>query len=263
MDKIAVLTPCYNDEKTIEKVVKDFKTALPETIIYAYNNNSKNRTAVVGEDWQDWVSNGDMAGIPNEHRPIEAIEIRLDQHESYEMSEWTITQFGDDSGNQAEFYTVRNNDDGTLIVIDGGGEANTDQVKSVINLFGGHVDHWFLTHYDEDHASVFNNIYANPDGITIGEVYCTPLDYDYYLECAADRWWDVPWVYETFLNQTAGDERIHFLNRGDVFEIDGLSIEVFNSYDQMVVDTGSADVANYGSLLFMISKMPIIHLLNR
>lgn len=49
MDKITVLTPCYNDEKTIEKVVKDFKTALPETIIYAYNNNSKNRTAEFAE----------------------------------------------------------------------------------------------------------------------------------------------------------------------------------------------------------------------
>ncbi len=211
------------------------------------------RIAIVGEDWQEWVSNGALAGIPDEHRPIEAIEIRLDLHESYVMPEWTITQFGDDDGRQSEFYTMLNNDDGTLIVIDGGWEANIDQARSVINLFGGRVDHWFLTHYDEDHASVFNNIYANPDGITIGEVYCTPLDYDYYLECAADRWWDVPWVYETFLNQTAGDERIHYLNRGDVFDIDGQSIEVFNSYDQLVIDTGSADVANYGSLLFKIS----------
>ena len=215
------------------------------------------RIAVVGEDWQDWVSNGDMAGIPDEHRPIEAIEIRLELHESYEMSEWTITQFGDDSGNQAEFYTVRNNDDGTLIVIDGGWEANTDQVKSVINLFGGHVDHWFLTHYDEDHASAFNKLYSNPDGITIGEVYCTPLDYDFYLECAADRWWDTPWVYETFLEQTEGDERIHFLNRGDSFEIDGLQIDVYNTYDEttfnLLLETGSGDAANFASLMFKIT----------
>lgn len=32
MDKIAVLIPCYNEEKTIEKVVKDWKTELPEEI---------------------------------------------------------------------------------------------------------------------------------------------------------------------------------------------------------------------------------------
>ena len=30
MDKIAVLIPCYNEEKTIEKVIRDAKAALPE-----------------------------------------------------------------------------------------------------------------------------------------------------------------------------------------------------------------------------------------
>ncbi len=45
MDKIAVLIPCYNEEKTIEKVVTDAKNALPDAVIYVYNNNSKDRTA--------------------------------------------------------------------------------------------------------------------------------------------------------------------------------------------------------------------------
>ena len=45
MDKIAVLIPCYNEEKTIEKVVTDVKAALPEAVVYVYNNNSKDRTA--------------------------------------------------------------------------------------------------------------------------------------------------------------------------------------------------------------------------
>lgn len=45
MDKIAVLIPCYNEEKTIEKVVNDFKNVLPEAKIYVYNNNSVDRTA--------------------------------------------------------------------------------------------------------------------------------------------------------------------------------------------------------------------------
>lgn len=45
MSKIAVLIPCYNEEKTIQKVVKDFKEALPEADIFVYNNNSKDRTA--------------------------------------------------------------------------------------------------------------------------------------------------------------------------------------------------------------------------
>lgn len=44
MDKVAVLIPCYNEEKTIEKVVNDFRRELPEAVIYVYNNNSSDRT---------------------------------------------------------------------------------------------------------------------------------------------------------------------------------------------------------------------------
>ena len=44
MDKIAVLIPCYNESSTIEKVVKDFKTALPDAVIYVYDNNSTDGT---------------------------------------------------------------------------------------------------------------------------------------------------------------------------------------------------------------------------
>lgn len=44
MSKIAVLIPCYNESKTIEKVIKDYKKALPEADIYVYDNNSKDGT---------------------------------------------------------------------------------------------------------------------------------------------------------------------------------------------------------------------------
>lgn len=44
MSKIAVLIPCYNESKTIAKVVNDYKTALPEADIYVYDNNSKDGT---------------------------------------------------------------------------------------------------------------------------------------------------------------------------------------------------------------------------
>ena len=47
MDKIAVLIPCYNEAATIEKVVIDMKTALPEAVIYVYDNNSSDATAEI------------------------------------------------------------------------------------------------------------------------------------------------------------------------------------------------------------------------
>ena len=50
MDKIDVLIPCYNEEKTIGKVIDDFKTALPKAVVYVYDNNSTDKTSDVAEE---------------------------------------------------------------------------------------------------------------------------------------------------------------------------------------------------------------------
>lgn len=50
MDKIAVLIPCYNEEQTIGKVVRDVREALPEAVVYVYDNNSKDRTVEVASE---------------------------------------------------------------------------------------------------------------------------------------------------------------------------------------------------------------------
>ena len=50
MDKIAVLIPCYNESKTISKVVQDFKTALPDATIYVYDNNSTDGTDEIARE---------------------------------------------------------------------------------------------------------------------------------------------------------------------------------------------------------------------
>ena len=50
MDRIAVLIPCYNESKTIEKVVKEYKAALPDdAVIYVYDNNSSDGTAEIAK----------------------------------------------------------------------------------------------------------------------------------------------------------------------------------------------------------------------
>ena len=48
--KIAVLIPCYNESKTIEKVIRDYKNALPEADIYVYDNNSSDGTDKIARD---------------------------------------------------------------------------------------------------------------------------------------------------------------------------------------------------------------------
>jgi glycosyltransferase involved in cell wall biosynthesis len=44
---VAVLLPCYNEELTIGKVVRDFQTSIPLATIYVYDNNSTDKTAEI------------------------------------------------------------------------------------------------------------------------------------------------------------------------------------------------------------------------
>lgn len=47
--KIAVLIPCYNEAKTIEKVISDYKEALPKADIYVYDNNSTDGSDLIAK----------------------------------------------------------------------------------------------------------------------------------------------------------------------------------------------------------------------
>ena len=47
---IAVLIPCYNEAKTIAKVVRDYRAALPEATVYVYDNNSSDGTDAIARE---------------------------------------------------------------------------------------------------------------------------------------------------------------------------------------------------------------------
>lgn len=90
MDKIAVLIPCYNEEKTIAKVVKDAKEALPEAVIYVYDNNSKDRTVEFAKEAGAQIRYEHMQGkgnvIRRMFREIEAeCYIMVDGDDTYPM----------------------------------------------------------------------------------------------------------------------------------------------------------------------------------
>lgn len=65
MSKIAVLIPCYNESKTIAKVVTDFKAELPEADIYVYDNNSTDNTAELAKNAGAIVCHEYMQGKGN------------------------------------------------------------------------------------------------------------------------------------------------------------------------------------------------------
>ena len=49
MDRIAILIPCYNESKTIGKVISEFRNELPDAVIYVYDNNSTDGTAEIAK----------------------------------------------------------------------------------------------------------------------------------------------------------------------------------------------------------------------
>jgi len=65
MDRIAILIPCYNEEKTIEKVINDAKRILPEAVVYVYNNNSTDKTVEIAQRAGAVVRHEKMQGKGN------------------------------------------------------------------------------------------------------------------------------------------------------------------------------------------------------
>ena len=59
--RVAVLIPCYNEEGSIAQVIRDFRAALPEAVIFVYDNNSSDRTAEVARE----------AGAVVRHEPLQ------------------------------------------------------------------------------------------------------------------------------------------------------------------------------------------------
>lgn len=98
MEKIAVLIPCYNEEKTVEKVVLDFKRVLPEATIYVYNNNSSDRTAELAEKAGAIVRNEYMQGKGNVIRRM----FREVDAECYIMTDGDDTYPAEDAVKMAE-----------------------------------------------------------------------------------------------------------------------------------------------------------------
>lgn len=159
-----------------------------------------------------------------------------------------VTQYADDTGSQAMFYTIEA--EGKLYVVDGGWTGNAEQVRKVIRRKGGEVSGWILTHPHPDHMGAFNEIYQNPQGIVIDEIYTVEMDYALYQQYAQE--WDDFATFDTFCSITEDASNVTFLHEGDTLSFPGMELTVFNAYDDTTLSY-SIDLANEGSLMFRIS----------
>lgn len=166
--------------------------------------------------------------------------------------EYLVTQYPDATGVQATFYTIEN--DNYFLIIDGGWKENAEALRNVIARHGNHVDAWILSHPHKDHAGAFNEIYANPQGITIDAIYDNGFDYD-FIESVGEPYDDIT-IMENYHSLTQNADNITHLRRGDHLTICGLTFDIYNSYDDIVLYTvgEEKDYQNNASLLFKVSS---------
>lgn len=91
MTKIAVLIPCYNEEKSIAKVIADVKKYLPSAEVYVYDNNSTDRTAEIAKKSGAVVKYENHQGKGNVVRRMFAdidadVYVMTDGDETYDLS---------------------------------------------------------------------------------------------------------------------------------------------------------------------------------
>lgn len=166
--------------------------------------------------------------------------------EDYE-GQWLITQYGAAEGSQLMFYTMQDRE-GHLVVVDGGYEEDAPYVRKTIRALGGHVDAWILTHPHKDHAGAFTKIYKKPGKISVGKVYA--VDMASPEKCMESSPWDEVDVYRKWKKLSI--EGLQYVHAGDAFEVEGLSFQVFNAYDEYV-DGLSKDLLNDGSMMFKVT----------
>lgn len=91
--KIAILVPCYNEEKTIQKVIDDFRKELPNADIYVYNNNSTDKTleiiqAIEGINIRNEYNQGKGNVVRRMFREVDAdIYVMVDGDDTYPAEE--------------------------------------------------------------------------------------------------------------------------------------------------------------------------------
>ena len=89
--EIAVLVPCFNEAAAIDKVVRDFKAALPDATIYVYDNNSTDQTKAVataaGAEVRSEWRRGKGNVVRRMFQDIEAdIYVMVDGDDTYDAS---------------------------------------------------------------------------------------------------------------------------------------------------------------------------------
>ena len=139
MDKIAVLIPCYNEEATIGKVIADFREALPDAVIYVYDNNSSDRTGEIA------LNSG--AVVRKEHQQGKGNVIRR-MFREIDADAYLIVDGDDTYPAQAAPEMIRKVMENSTDMVVGERLSSTyyEENKRMFHNFGNSLVRWIINH---------------------------------------------------------------------------------------------------------------------
>ena len=146
MDHIAVLIPCYNEEKTIAKVVAGFRAVLPEAVVYVYDNNSTDRPASLAEASGAIVRREYHQGKGNVIRRM----FREIDAEAYIMADADDTYPAEAAPEMVRLVLERHAD---MVVGDRLSSTYAEQNKRLFHEFGNNLVRSFINHLFHSHIN--------------------------------------------------------------------------------------------------------------
>ena len=118
---------------------------------------------------------------------------------------------------------------GTLIVVDGGWEADADKLSSLILQQGGKVDAWLITHPHEDHVGALCAILNDSSRkIKIDKIYCSLATPDWYRQVSPTGAGIADQLLSAFTKLPVGTVTNN-IGRGTEINIDDVNIRVLNN----------------------------------
>ena len=136
-NKIAVLIPCYNESKTIEKVVKDYKRVLPDADIYVYDNNSTDGTDEIARNAGAIVKYETKQGKGNVIRTM----FREIEADCYLIIDGDDTYPAEDAKKMCDYVL---NDNVDMVIGDRLSSTYFTENKRLFHNFGNRIVRWSI-----------------------------------------------------------------------------------------------------------------------
>lgn len=151
--------------------------------------------------------------------------IKVESNNSYAIE---LTQLSPNTSRQMMGYFIKTKN-GKIIVIDGGTQDDASNLENYINVNGGKVDYWFITHYHIDHTGALSEIINNTD-IKIDNIICNFCSRDLVENYENTRLEDYDIITSSLENDKVKDI-VKKPSEGEIFNIDNIKIKVIDTYE--------------------------------